>query len=254
MIKDIELIKSRFESNFKTYNKLALVQQHICNELNLLISTLCEGDITRAMEVGAGTGFLTSNLTKLYPNSEWYFNDLTPYSGNFISEFAEQTSHTYIWGDAEEIDFPENLDLIASASTVQWFEDIDGFLSKAHKANNRDGYIALTTFGKENFKEIESTMGEGLDYLSRSELEDLFIKNGYEIVHSNDYTKSLLFDTPLDVLRHIKATGVNSIKRERLTKSSLLEFENSYKSLFSIADGRVTLTYHPIIIIGKAHL
>ncbi len=254
MIKDIELIKSRFESNFKTYNKLALIQQQICNELSLLISTYCGGDIARAMEVGAGTGFLTSNLTKLYPNSEWYLNDLTPHSQNFISEFAEPTSHSYIWGDAEEIEFPQNLDLIASSSTVQWFDDIDSFISKANRANNVGGYIALTTFGRENFKEINSTMGEGLEYLSRAELEEILIKNGYDIVHSNDYTKSLLFDTPLDVLRHIKATGVNSIKRERLTKSRLLNFENSYKSLFSIADGRVTLTYHPIIIIGKAHI
>ena len=252
MGKDIELIKSRFESNFKTYNKLALVQQHICNELSMLVSTLCGDNITQAMEIGAGTGFLTSNLTKLYPNAYWHLNDLTSHSQSFIAEFAEHTSHTYIWGDAEEIEFPQKLDLIATSSTVQWFEDIDSFLSKANKANSRGGYIALTTFGRENFKEIESTMGEGLEYLSRLELESLLTKNGYDIVHSSDYTKSLLFDTPLDVLRHIKATGVNSIKRERLTKSRLLEFENSYQNLFSIADGRVTLTYHPIIIIGKS--
>lgn len=251
MAKDIELIKSRFESNFKTYHKLALVQQHICNELSLLISKFCHIEVARAMEIGTGTGFLTSNITKLYPNAEWYLNDLAPDSQTFIDEFLEHRNHTYMWGDAEEIDIPKNLDLITSASTMQWFEDINAFISKLSRSSSECGYIALTTFGQENFKEIEMTMGGGLKYLSRLELEAILIKNGYEIVHSSDYTKSLLFDSPIDVLRHIKATGVNSIRREKLTKSKLSNFENNYTNLFSLADGRVTLTYHPIIIIGR---
>lgn len=251
MKKDIELIKLRFATNFKSYNKLALVQQHICNELSLLVSTLCVDPILKAVEVGTGTGFLTSSLTKLYPDAEWYFNDLTPQSQNFIEEFVAHTSHSYMWGDAEVLDMPQDVDLIASASTVQWFEDIDTFITKSSIATCNGGYLALTTFGKENFKEIESTMGKGLEYLSRSELESLFIKSGYEIMHSSEYTKSLLFDTPIDVLRHIKATGVNSIERDRLTKSRLLDFENRYKELFLMEDGRVSLTYHPIIIIGR---
>lgn len=249
MAKDIELIKQRFESNFKSYNKLALIQQQICNELADLLSELCTNDISRAMEIGAGTGFLTSHLIKRYPTSTWFINDLTPSSESYITDFVQNTPHTYLWGDAESLTMPDNLDLIASASTLQWFDDFDNFISKAKRATREGGYLAITTFGVENFKEINTTLGEGLNYLNYKEIANILEKNGYKIIRSLDYTKSLQFDTPIDVLRHIKQTGVNSIKRQRMTRKRLLKFEQDYANHYLNSNGKVYLTYHPIIIL-----
>lgn len=228
-----------------------MVQQQICAELAELISKLDVGSMDRAMEIGAGTGFLTSRLAKLYPDARWFINDLTPYAEEFVGEFIRTTNHSYIWGDAEQVEFPAELNLIASASTVQWFEELEQFIAKAHSALKPDGQLVISTFGMENFKEITTTMGSSLTYHSRAEVERMFERSGFEITHSTDYIKSLLFDSPTDVLRHIKATGVNSIRKTRLTRGALEEFDRAYRNSYSIADGRVTLTYHPLIVSGK---
>lgn len=36
----------------------------------------------------------------------------------------------FMKGDAEKIDFDETYHLIASASTIQWFTDLEGFLKR----------------------------------------------------------------------------------------------------------------------------
>lgn len=52
------------------------MQERICEELAELIGTHVPGKITRGLEVGTGTGFLTRRLLERYPDAEWTLNDL----------------------------------------------------------------------------------------------------------------------------------------------------------------------------------
>lgn len=252
MTTDKELVRERFEANFSEYNRLALVQQHICTELGEALTEVCNPEnVGSAMEIGVGTGFLTARLLKSYDRALWHLNDIACGAREFIEPLTANATTSYHWGDAEAIEFPGGLDLVASASTMQWFDDVPRFISRAAESTRAGGYIALSSFGVENFKEILATTGDGLTYYTRTELEQMLAQNGYKVVRSRDYIKSLLFDSPLDVLHHIKATGVNSIKKRPWTRGRLTRFELDYRDQFSIADSRVTLTYHPIILVGE---
>lgn len=109
----------------------------------------------------------------------------------------------------------------------------------------------LSTFGPENFREIKAVTDEGLDYYTREQLQELFESAGFLTLETLEYTRSLAFDTPLDVLRHIRATGVNSIRHARWTKRELSDFETRYRNGFRNAEGQVTLTYHPVLLIAE---
>jgi hypothetical protein len=61
----------------------------------------------------------------------------------------------------------------------------------------------------------------------------------------------MYFDSPLEVLKHIKATGVNSLHRQVWTPGRLRRFVDDYKQIFSDENDSVKLTYHPIILICK---
>ncbi|MDE7375113.1 MAG: malonyl-[acyl-carrier protein] O-methyltransferase BioC, partial [Odoribacter sp.] len=55
----------------------------------------------------------------------------------------------------------------------------------------------------------------------------------------------LEFEHPLDVLRHVKNTGVNAMNlRESWTPGRLEKFVREYKERFQTG-GRCPLTYHP---------
>ena len=81
------------------------------------------------------------------------------------------------------------------------------------------------------------------------ELEEA-LRIHYEIVKAHEERICLTFGTPLEVLYHLKHTGVAAVRQQAWTKRNLQDFCDKYARLFS--DGRsVTLTYHPIYIIAK---
>ena len=72
------------------------------------------------------------------------------------------------------------------------------------------------------------------------------IKRNFDIVLLSEEYETMLFDSPLQVLRHIQSTGVNSVSSKNVPGSELRHLLSSYKSV----DGKFQLTYNPIYIIA----
>ena len=187
-------------------------------------------EVQRGLELGAGTGFLTEQLLRRWPHAEWFINDLSPEAKRFLEPVAPAAE--WLWGDAEAIPYPCELDLIASASTVQWFSDMEKFIKRSAVALAPRGILALSSFGPENFRE---TKPAGLDYLSLPELTGLIESAGLKITHTEEWTETLDFENPHAVLRYIKTLGLNALSNTSYTKG----FD------------AIQLTYHPLIIIAK---
>ncbi len=250
---DKELIRQRFAAGFEQYDTLALVQQQICDELADALVHRVGRDLVRAMEVGVGTGFLTRRLVGYFPRAIWTFNDLVPASQEYVERYTGCVEAHYLWGDAETVEFPSGLDLLASASTVQWFDDLPRFFEKSFAALRSGGFLALSTFGPENFVEIKSLTGEGLSYYSPEAFYELAERSGFTLLWQRDYCRTLWFSSPVEVLRHIRATGVNATGRWSWTHGRLLDFSERYNDRFSDAGraGEVPLTYHPVLLIVR---
>ncbi|MBQ4279376.1 MAG: malonyl-ACP O-methyltransferase BioC [Rikenellaceae bacterium] len=246
-----QLIRRRFGRGFARYDRLAVVQQALCDELAGMIASHIAGPPSRALEIGTGTGFLTRRLIARYPDTEWFLNDIADESEAFLAPHTEGRRTTFLAGDAERLALPRRLDLVASASTVQWFDDLEAFAAQAIHALAPGGLLALSTFGPENFAEIRALTGESLEYLTPGELRGMLGAQGYTIAEAREHTTRLAFDTPGDVLRHIKATGVNSLRPVRWGVGRFTRFEREYRERFADAAGRVSLTYHPILVIAR---
>lgn len=258
MTSDKTLLRNRFAASFRKYDTLAVVQDKICGQLTDMLTGVCPPEtepgvarhIKRALEIGAGTGFLTRRLLRSFPYAHWTVNDLAEEAAAFIVPYAGGTAVDYLWGDAETIALPGELDLIASASTLQWFDDLPAFLTRSGELMNPGGCLALSTFGPENFREIKAVTGEGLSYYVSAEVEELLKWGGWQVMEKLEYTEQLSFDSPVEVLRHIKATGVNSIRKTQWGRRQLTDFETCYRAMFSTIDNKVTLTYHPVLIVA----
>ena len=148
------------------------------------------------------------------------------------------------------LDFPEKTDLITSCSTLQWFNDPKEFFARCHRFLSEEGYLAFSTFGAENMREIHTLTGHGLEYLSIETLKELLAPH-FETVYAEEEIVSLPFNTPLQVLQHLKETGVTGTEKKVWTRGRLQTFCNGYTEQFSREDGNVTLTYHPIYIVTR---
>jgi malonyl-ACP O-methyltransferase BioC len=248
-----EKVRKRFEKSIASYNNAAMVQRSIARELIQKIMDLDQGDYSRVLEIGCGTGFLTNELLQFVRPEYYLINDLVEsMRGEIenITKLNEFSNWSFISGDAESLSITGTFDLVVSASTIQWFHDIISFFHSAHRILSNKGVLAFSTFGTDNFKEIKSLQQSSLQYPSLGELVSLLSPN-FEILHSSEKILQLLFETPMDALKHIKQTGVNAISDKYLNKSTLLNLQTNYSNYFSNPDGTVGLTYHPIIVIAK---
>ena len=132
---------------------------------------------------------------------------------------------------------------------LQWFVSPEQFFKRCNALLSGHGYFAFSTFGKENLKEIAAVTGSGLHYYSLEELKKSLSMH-YNIVTAGEERIRLTFATPLDVLYHLKHTGVTAVCRQAWTKGDLQEFCDKYAKLFSCGNA-VTLTYHPLYIIAR---
>lgn len=252
-MKDINIIKERFSQSRETYNQKALVQKRIADKLAGKISRIEGLKYDRILEIGSGTGFLTDRILSSFEPSQFLINDLAETMQTDIDAIARKhnfSNYSFIPGDAEEIPFPSGLDLVISSSTFQWFNNLKRFFKRISGLLNRDGYIAFSTFGDDNFKEIRATLNIGLNYLPAEAIIDILTEN-FVVVEVEEWKHKKYFASPFEVLKHMKQTGVNSIDSNFIGKDKLNLFSEEYRRIFSVLNGDVSLTYHPIIIIAK---
>ena len=70
------------------------------------------------------------------------------------------------------------------------------------------------------------------------------------MLHAREWLDEREFDTPLEVLKHMKQTGVNGLRKPFLGKEWFRSFEEKYYGLHA-TNNKVRLTYNPITIIAK---
>ena len=137
------------------------------------------------------------------------------------------TAVSFLPCDAETLDFPQGTDLITSCSTLQWFADTERFFARCHRFLSDGGILAFSTFGKKNMREIHALTGHGLEYLSLDNLKVL-LSPRFEILYAEEEIVSLPFGTPLEVLRHLKQTGVTGTEKRVWTRGRLQSFCDEY--------------------------
>ncbi|MBX2844279.1 MAG: malonyl-ACP O-methyltransferase BioC [Flammeovirgaceae bacterium] len=248
-----QIVKNRFGKSTDTYHQQAKVQKKVAEKLVHLCLQLSTNKITRLLEIGCGTGFLTQKILSEFTIKEYFINDMVDPEIMLETQIKSQLSYKTVQfypGDAESIALPTNLDTIVSASCFQWFNNLERFFSKITPLINATGILAFSTYGPENFREIKHILGTGLPYQSIEKIICL-LKNDFEIFHSEEWQDALKFETPIEVLKNIKSTGVNGISNKYMGKEKLQNFHSEYLKLYANQDDTVSLTYHPIIIIAR---
>lgn len=243
----------RFAQAGKSYPAHAVIQKQIAQHLMRLISTyLPDVDFNRVFEIGCGSGNLTYLLLENLQVQQLYLNDLY---NEVQQHFQHRDQIKWLIGDAEHIDFPENLDLIASSSALQWMSDLSGILKTCRQSLSAQGYFCFSTFGQQNLKEIKALTGQGLHYFTVDDIRVKLEASGFEILHVSEQIETLYFDHPRDVLQHLKATGVTATASKfRWNKQSLAKFYQDYRQFLSSNQQHLVkyeLSYHPIYIIAR---
>ncbi|EAK2454549.1 malonyl-ACP O-methyltransferase BioC, partial [Campylobacter jejuni] len=206
----------------KDYEKHAKVQDFMGLKLCEILKNLRISHFEKVFEFGCGRGELSKKLQNFITFDEYLKNDILDFKENSsilifdMNEIAKQ--------DLSK----EKFDLIVSNATLQWL-DLKRIIPSLRDMLNQNGILLLSTFAEQNLKEIKQSTGFGLNYFSLNELEQIFKVYFNEVKITQELIK-LSFDNALDVFRHLKLSGVNSLGFYPLNKGFLKEFEEKFQN------------------------
>lgn len=253
-----EIDKHRLATHFNlaltTYNQQALAQQAINQYLiDLLLNYLPTCSLENILEIGCGTGDLSQHLLKHYKAQQWTFNDLNQSCVEYIDKLMTQyigSNYQFVAGDAEQLDLSGSYDLIASASTVQWFSDLSLFINNVADSLRPGAWFLCSSFAPGNLPEIKALSGKGLYYIDEQEWRELLVADFDLKVFKQDEI-TLWFEDAFAVLKHLKQTGVTAVSQGVWSRTRLLSFAQEYQSLYANEKGQVSLRYRPFYILAQ---
>lgn len=225
-------VGQRFANAVQTYEASACAQRQIASCLCNLIPA---GEYKKMLEVGSGSGLLSRMIGRAFSPHKVDFVDLAPSMGIGIAP-----EERYFAADAEEWikDCGEKYDLIVSSSTFQWFANLPLFLKNCREHLKPDeGVLAFSTFLPGNLGELDALRPSPIIYTGLDKIKEYLsaLFRSVEISHE-DITVG--FDSPRELLLHLKKTGVSGSAPSR--SLNLSRFKSINK-----------LTYRPVYCVCK---
>jgi malonyl-CoA O-methyltransferase len=259
-----------FHQQAGEYDRHATVQKRVVDRLLSLTQSRVSPVPAAVLDIGCGTGQLLSSLGRQYPHSRLYGLDL---AYNMTRCAAERLGRgaMLVNGDAEHLPFRAGaFDLVVSSSTVQWFEDMDGFFRQCHRVLQTDGLLCIAFFGGRTMRELQECYRDAVgqrggcaeDYLDRlhrfkeiTAVQEALGRSFFgTLLLTSEIEMDYYPDVP-DLLRSIKRIGAGSSAQEGRRgglgwRSILNETSRLYRERYG-TDGMIPVTYEVVYVIAQ---
>lgn len=235
-----KILKQKFEKSMPKYNDNAVVQREMAQRLVAMLTESCGPEFAHILELGAGTGLLTEIIAQCLKFDRLTCNDLVEKSKIYIQNFVQNAG--FIAGNSSKIRPSGKVNLIISNAMFQWFSSLSEPFKHYSTILEKNGILAFSTFSQENFKEVRESLGVSLKYFNTDEIRSALEKD-FEVVDIKEYERVLTFNNPLELLAHLKNTGVNSLNSKKMTFRDIKDFCDKNSSC--------TLTYAPVLVIAR---
>ncbi|NVO56300.1 methyltransferase domain-containing protein [Rhodobacteraceae bacterium B1Z28] len=243
-----EKVQRSFSRSFDTYHDAASQQAWVANRLvTELRGHGAPSHFGAAFELGCGTGHLTRLLCKNFSFDRLSVNDIASQA----RDTADAAGANFVAGDARHVRWPRNVDLLTSASMIQWMDDPADFLAKAARGLAPGGWLAVSGFGPKQYQELTQIGSTArAPGLCGPEVLAAAVGAKLQVLAVGESLRKSHFATPRHVLEYLRKTGVNGRAKGAWTKSTLARFTADYIRYFETPKG-VSLTYHPVWIIAR---
>jgi malonyl-CoA O-methyltransferase len=154
--KNKQRIQQRFNAASNSYEKVAVVQRNsACFLTEMLVRNISDFYPSTILDLGTGTGFIPELLMRIYKNSFYTLNDISPRMLDMASQkFNWSSQVSFLPGDMETIDL-ENYDLVVSNLALQWVDRLETMLERLYLHSN---IFAFSCLLDGTFKEWENLL------------------------------------------------------------------------------------------------
>ena len=240
-------VAQRFGRSAASYDECTDIQRDIASQLAALALPFIPTGAT-IFEVGCGTGHLTFPLLLNSHCLRYIANDI---SQEMLTALLSKSNVTNclstVHGDAETMSWPKDVDVVASASAVQWFAKPLSFVTKAGSVLKCGNVLCFSTFGSNTFTELREAGAIGLSYPHFDDWERALTVD-FDVKKKLTVTKTRYYDSLNSLFHSIKTSGVNALS-ERMPVGrmrSLMRHLNSQLSRYKV----IKLTYEAFLFVA----
>lgn len=237
---DKQLIKENFSRCAPYYDKYSSIQQKCARAL---MAGIKGKSFAHILEIGCGTGNYTRLLKEKFPQAEIKAIDISVQMLAIAKDKLLNKKIEFITADGEKVDFAEQFDFIGANASFQWFENLEGALSRYQKMLKESGLIAFSIFGPGTFKELDASLSELFSqdartyssiFFPRTRIEQI-LRRLFREVEIKEKIYQERHNSISELLRKIKYTGTRGNgfnKKGFWTPEALLKLEKTYKRRF----------------------
>ncbi len=241
-------IHRAFSKAAATYDAHAHVQQEAGAHLLKNLSPFSPGSI---LDFGCGTGHFTLRLAQTFPTAKITAIDTAAHMIRYAQNTHSHPNITYHTTHPSS----QRYDCIVSNSCLHWLPDLSETLRQFSGQLFPSGIFAASIFGPETFQELNAILSEEFPSLPATaashfrkapklcqEIQRYF--NSRQIRH---YKEIRIFNSLMDLLRHIHYTGVQGISPPHIWSPALIRrLEPRYRRKF----GQIVATFQFITVSG----
>ncbi|MFC1735416.1 methyltransferase domain-containing protein [Candidatus Hydrogenedentota bacterium] len=253
-------ISESFSGAADSYDRWAGPQRKIAERL---IELLPHGTVaTRILDIGCGTGLLTSGLIRRFPEASILGIDLAPGMVASCEErFSKSSNLKFLEADIETFSTDVRYDLLASSCTFQWLSEKEKSLNRLVSLLSQGAVFAAAILVDGTLREFresyESAMGKpvpGLDVLSPDFFTTTLKSGGLKLHCARTEDTRMSYDNAWDTLHSFKGVGATFSNQPGYLPHGVADMRRlvrEYESHHGDPDGRVPLTYRVLYCIGE---
>jgi len=244
-------VRSAFNKASDQYDAHALLQKEIAIRLDTKLDVIA-GSSKVIVDLGAGTGLLSHQLSKRFPDSQLVCLDFAHQS------LAHNLANNKICADANHLPLADNsVDMVISSLMMQWCPDLKQLFSEIHRVLKNDGLILFSTFGPDTLKELKKSWSvvdnetHVNTFTDMHDIGDQMLGCGFQSPVMEMEKLTLTYQKVTDLLRDLKAIGAQTVS----TRSKSLMGKDKFQLMIKMyesyrADGKLPATYE--VIYGHA--
>tara|TARA_B100001113_G_scaffold109431_1_gene88642 strand:+ start:1051 stop:1875 length:825 start_codon:yes stop_codon:yes gene_type:complete len=229
-------VQNSFNRKASSYDEYAILQKEVSRRMSEKLNMI-KTQPKKILDLGCGTGFLTEELSKNYPNTDIISVD---FSESMLKICRDKFKNCkVICADIDHLPLaPSKFDLIISSLTFHWCDDIYKIFQQAYNLLSNNGNLIFSSIGPDTLFELNNAMKK-IDnqdhvnhFIDMHHYGDALLEIGFNDPVVDNEKITIEYEEFKDVLKSIKNIGANVLddKNSRyLTRKDFKLIEHNYK-------------------------
>ena len=260
---DKQRMRGAFDRAAADYDRVAVLQREVGARLLERLDYI-RLQAHSIVDVGAGTGHLSKDLSRRYKQARVIAVDIAPNMLRAARRNAGTLArlcgkHAFVCGDAERLPLAnQSADLIFSNLTLQWCNQLDGAFAEFRRVLKPGGLLLFSTFGPDTLRELREAWASADHaqhvnaFIDMHDIGDALLRAAFSDPVMDVERLTLTYGDVQQLMRELKTLGARNANAGRargLTgKGALRAMTAAYEKLRR--DGVLPATYE--VVYGLA--